>query len=224
MSKDWPETETVFNGAGDGRLARLLLVVAHPVDWVECCACTVLRLTERGVIVEVLAVTSGELETHASLVKVRADRVEIESCASAFAEHMGVSRMVFLGQREMDISEATLTLALVAEIRAYRPDVVATFDPTAVPLQHPDHRLVGRLVLDSLWPRASSELLHPELGPPHNTREAWLFGSPAPDLFVKVDPDLRSRVVAAVRRSGMRGADAVPEMEENFAQISFRYE
>jgi LmbE family N-acetylglucosaminyl deacetylase len=87
-------------------------------------------------------------------------------------------------------AEAELRDALVERIRAERPDVVVAPDPTPMLRQHPDQRRVARCALDAAWPYAGAG------GP----KEAWVYGGPAPDLFV----------------------DRADGGEERFAQVDFR--
>jgi hypothetical protein len=66
----------------------------------------------------------------------------------------------------------------VDRIVAERPDVVIAPDPTPMLRQHPDQRRVARCAVDAAWPYAGAA------GP----KEAWVYGGPAPDLFVDL-PD-----------------------------------
>jgi LmbE family N-acetylglucosaminyl deacetylase len=98
--------------------------------------------------------------------------------------------------------------------------------------QHPDHRVVGRVALDAAWPCARDPLTYPDMGPPHETAEAWLFGGPAGarvDLTVDVGEVLDTKIEArlehrsqtpdpaALRRRWRRIA-----RDERFAQVDLR--
>ena len=96
-----------------------------------------------------------------------------------------------------------MTQAIVREVRRLQPQVVITSDPTPTLRQHRDHRLLGRNTLDVAWPIAGTAIL-PELGPPHETREAWLYGGPAPDLFVSLSATVRDRLASSACRPPTR--------------------
>jgi LmbE family N-acetylglucosaminyl deacetylase len=92
---------------------------------------------------------------------------------------------------------------LVAWIRRWRPEIVFTHDPeNPLPpyLSHRDHRVVGRVVLDALYPLARDPLNFPEFLAqgltPHVVREAWLFASSAADVYVDVSAGFERKLAA----------------------------
>jgi LmbE family N-acetylglucosaminyl deacetylase len=129
----------------------------------------------------VIATTAGELARHCSgtlsVLRERGVHVAVVDVTSGFGP------LALPGEDE-------LRGLLVERIRAERPDVVVAPDPTPMLRQHPDQRRVARCALDAAWPYAGSA------GP----KEAWVYGGPAPDLFV----------------------DAPDGHEERFAQVDFR--
>src|SRR5262249_10087384 len=79
------------------------------------------------------------------------------------------------------------------------PDGRPSCDPAPAHREHPDHRVVGRVALDAAWPCARDPLTYPEMGPPHETAEAWLFGSTRgtrADLRVDVREVLELKIAA----------------------------
>jgi LmbE family N-acetylglucosaminyl deacetylase len=180
----------LFSGPADRRIKRVLCAVAHPDDIDFFCAGTVALLTRRGVQADFVLATSGDKGSRDTRVAgpELAGRRESEQLASA--ARLGAGRVEFLRFRDAELVESLeLRAALVREIRRVRPDVLFTFDPTPAYRQHPDHRVVGRVALDAAWPCARDPLSYPEAGPPHETAEAWLFGSPpgAPEPGLAVD-------------------------------------
>ncbi len=121
---------------------------------------------------------------------------------------------------------------LVREIRRSRPDLLLTFDPTPGYRQHPDHRVIGRVALDAAWPCARDPLTYPEMGPPHETAEAWLFGGPPGarvDLRIDVGELLDAKIDARLEHRSQTGDPAVLRRrwrrvgrEERFAQVDLR--
>lgn len=195
----WREYDTIFNGVQDGRIERVLVVLAHPADIVEC-AGTVGALRRRGVSVDLVFVTAGDRR-----VERTAGGVEMAPAAFAAREasRLGAQSLRILGHRELEVFESfELRRELVREIRGSRPDVVISWDPTPGLRQHPDHRVVGRMVVDAAWPCAASALIHEDAGAPHDVREAWLLGSPSPDLFLDAGGDREERYAQIDLRAG----------------------
>jgi LmbE family N-acetylglucosaminyl deacetylase len=222
-----------FSGPLDPAIKRALCIVAHPDDVDFFCAGSVLQMTRRGVLVDFVLATSGDKGsrdgdvTGADLAATR----EREQIAST--EVLGGGRVEFLRQRDAELVD-TLELRglLVKEIRRTRPDVLFTFDPTPGYRQHPDHRVIGRVALDAAWPCARDPLTYPEMGPPHETAEAWLFGSPRgtrQDLKVDVRDVLDEKIAARLEHRSQTGDEAALRRrwrriggEERFVQVDLR--
>jgi LmbE family N-acetylglucosaminyl deacetylase len=92
--------------------------------------------------------------------------------------------------------------------------VVVTVDPTPVLRQHPDHRAVARASMDAAWPYAGADGAYPEHGAPAHPKEAWVYAGPAPDMFVRFEGAVQSRLAE------LNGSHA--PTEEKFAQIDLR--
>lgn len=206
--------------------------MAHPDDIEFFCGGTVLLLTDRGVVVDFVLVTSGDKGTReASLTSAALVALREEEQRRA-AVVLGVSSEVrFLRQPDAEVVDSLeLRAALVREIRLSRPDVLLTFDPTPGYRQHPDHRVVGRVALDAAWPCARDRLSFPtrDLGP-HETAEAWCFSGPDPDLVVDVSSVLDRKIGARLEhRSQTRWPPALRSRwqgtanPERFKQVDLR--
>ncbi len=189
-----------------------------------------LQLTRRGVTVDFVLATSGDKGTvDPSLTSEDLAAVR-ESEQLASAERLGAGRVSFLRHRDAELTESLdLRGELVREIRASLPDLILTFDPTPGYRQHPDHRVIGRVVLDAAWPCARDRLSYPEMGPPHKTAEAWLFASPNPNLEVDVADELETKIAARLEHrsqtaspSGLRARWRRFAGVERFTQVDLR--
>lgn len=170
-------------------------------------------MTRRGVTVDFVLATSGDKGTREPGLSGAqlAARREQEQLASA--RLLGAERVEFLGERDAELFDSLeLRGALVRQIRRSRPDLLLTFDPTPGYRQHPDHRVVGRVALDAAWPCARDPLSFPEAGAPHETDEAWLFGSPPtappPDLEVDVGEVLELKIAARLEHVSQTSSPA----------------
>jgi LmbE family N-acetylglucosaminyl deacetylase len=224
----------LFSGPADRRIRRALCIVAHPDDIDFFCAGTVVLMTQRGVMVDFVLASSGDKGTREPGLSGAqlAARREQEQLASA--RLLGAERVEFLGGRDAELLESLeLRGALVREIRRSRPDLLLTFDPTPGYRQHPDHRVVGRVALDAAWPCARDPLSFPEAGSPHETAEAWVFGSPPsappPDLEVDVREVLELKIAARLEHvsqtssaARLRAGWRRTATTERFIQIDLR--
>jgi LmbE family N-acetylglucosaminyl deacetylase len=204
--------------------------VAHPDDVEFYCAGTVLLLTGRGGTVDLVLATSGDKGTDDPSVTgpELAARREAEQIAAA--EVLGIERVEFLRHRDAGLVESLeLRGEFVREIRRSRPDLLISFEPTGGYRYHPDHRVVGRMALDAAWPCARDRLTYPDMGEPHSTAEAWLFGGTAPTLRVDVSAVLEQKIDARLRPASQSGNPAALRRrwrhiaaEERFIQVDLR--
>ncbi|MER7368762.1 PIG-L deacetylase family protein [Nonomuraea wenchangensis] len=135
---------------GDWR--RALAIVAHPDDLEYGCASAVAVWTDAGREVAYVMVSSGEagIDTldpaESGPVREREER--------AGAAVVGVREVEFLGHRDGVIEYGVaLRRDLAAAIRRHRPELVITLNPDdtwgGTYWNTPDHRAVGRAVLDA---------------------------------------------------------------------------
>lgn len=222
-----------FSGPGDRRIKRALCVVAHPDDTEFFTGGTVLLMADRGVEVDLVLATSGDKGTRDPTVAGEDLAAWREAEQLEAAAELGIRQVEFLRGRDAEVVDSLeLRGAFVREIRRSRPDVLMTFDPTPGYRQHPDHRVVGRVAMDAAWPCARDPLTYPEMGEPHETAEAWLFGGPAGsrvdlaiDVSAVLDRKIRSRLLHRSQTSNpaqVRARWRRVGGEERFVQVDLR--
>ncbi len=124
----------------------------------------------------------------------------------AAASIVGVEEVVFLGFADGELQNGPpLRRALVEVIRRFRPDVILCQDPANRTFEnayvsHADHRAAGEAAFDAVYPAAGSRRFFPEmisLGlKPHKVREAFFFGTHAPNLWVDITPVIDIKIRA----------------------------
>lgn len=150
---------------------RLLLIFAHPDDEAVFAGGTACRTVAEGGRVALCTATLGDrgkvghppVCEAADLSRVRRDEL-LDA-----ARILGVSTLRVLGYPDRGLSTApadTVRRQLVEVIRAFRPQVVVTFDPNGSNL-HPDHVAISRFAGDAVA-AASDARWFPDCGP------AWL--------------------------------------------------
>ena len=147
---------------------RVLVVAAHPDDIEFGAAGTVARWVGEGAEVHYLVMTRGDKGSDdpkadpAAIGRVR------EAEQRAAAAEIGVTGVEFLEEPDGQV-EPSLRLRerVTFAIRSFRPEVVMTHDPTVVFVNnewvnHPDHRAVGQVTVDAVYPTARDPLNFPE--------------------------------------------------------------
>lgn len=184
--------------------ARILAIAAHPDDIESWCAGTLARAIDAGSDVRLVLVTSGDKGTSdpaATLAVVAAQR-EVEARVAAAV--LGITAVEFLRYPDGEVEDTRLLRRdLVTWIRRWRPDVIFTHDPEhPLPpyVSHRDHRVVGRAVLDAVYPLARDPLNFPELLvqglAPHVVREVWLFASDMAEMYVDITAGFARKIAA----------------------------
>jgi LmbE family N-acetylglucosaminyl deacetylase len=185
---------------------RALAIVAHPDDLEYGAAAAVAEWTAAGKQVRYLLATRGEagidgLEP-AECARVR----EAEQRASARA--VGVTDVRFLDHRDGVVEEGVpLRRDIAAAVRAVRPELVLTLNHRETwggsSWNTPDHRAVGRAVLDAVGD-AGNRWIFPEqlaedgLEPWNGVRRIAVAGSPQPTHAVPVGEESVRRAVASL--------------------------
>ncbi|MEU9110330.1 PIG-L deacetylase family protein [Streptomyces sp. NPDC048483] len=182
---------------------RALAIVAHPDDLEYGAAAAVAEWTAAGREVTYLLVTRGEAGIDGLAPAVCAAIREGEQRAGA--AHVGVRTVEFLdGHRDGVIKGGTaLRRDLSAAIRRHRPELLITLNHHdtwgGVRWNTPDHRVVGRAVLDAA-DDAGNRWIFPELkdgqglAPWTGVRWVAVAGSPYPTHAAEVGPGIARAV------------------------------
>jgi LmbE family N-acetylglucosaminyl deacetylase len=160
----------------------LMVITAHPDDAEFGAAGTVAQWAQAGKSVVYVVCTNGDKGTSdrtltpEKLIPIR-QKEQREACAV-----LGVGDVVFLGYEDQALEETpAFRKHLVEMIRTYRPHTVITLDPYRKYLWHRDHRIVGQVVMDAVFPFARDHMAYPDLLDrglePHKVREVLFFGT-----------------------------------------------
>jgi LmbE family N-acetylglucosaminyl deacetylase len=185
---------------------RVLVVAAHPDDIEFGAAGTVARWVGEGAQVRYLLFTNGDKGSDdPGTDPVSLGRLREQEQRSAAAE-IGVSGVEFLAEPDGQL-EANLRLRerVTFAIRSFRPEVVMTHDPTVVFVNnewvnHPDHRAVGQVTVDAVFPTARDPLNFPEhiqggIGP-WKVAELFLWSTNEANQIVDIGGTLERKIAA----------------------------
>jgi LmbE family N-acetylglucosaminyl deacetylase len=143
---------------------RVLVVAAHPDDIEFGAAGTVARWIDEGARVHYLLMTRGERGSDDPTSDPAQLAVLREREQRAAAAEIGVDGVDFLDEPDGQM-EPSLRLRerVTYAVRRLRPEVVMSHDPTVLFvnnewINHPDHRAVGQVTVDAVFPTARDPL------------------------------------------------------------------
>jgi LmbE family N-acetylglucosaminyl deacetylase len=160
----------------------IMVISAHPDDAEFGVAGTVARWVHEGKSVVYVVCTSGEKGTTDRSLKPDRLAAIREREQMAAAEVLGVRAVVFLRYPDQGLDDSPeFRKHIVRLVRQHRPETVVTSDPYRRYLWHRDHRIVGQVVLDALFPYARDHMAYPDLIDeglePHKTARALLWAA-----------------------------------------------
>ncbi len=191
----------------DDRPARLMVIVAHPDDADFGPAATIARWTRGGTAAHLVCCTSGD----AGADDARTDPLELarirEREQRAAAAHVGYEAVTFLHRPDGALAnDLALREQLVRLIRTFKPDAVATFDPTILIhadgyVQHTDHREAAMAAVDAVYPAARNAMSFPHLViheglEPHSVARLYLFWTDKATAWVDVSDTMDVKIAA----------------------------
>jgi LmbE family N-acetylglucosaminyl deacetylase len=197
---------------------RAMVIFAHPDDAEIGSGGVVARWVAAGCEVTYVLCTNGSAGTGDRSLSAEQLAAKRAAEQTAAADFMGVRNVVMLGYPDGGLEDTReLRGDIVRAIRKYRPHSVFAHDPYRIKgFQHRDHRMVGIVTTDAVYPFARDHLHFPEqiTGEglePHRVRELWYWGADDPDVIVDVTASIDRQVAALIRHeSQMPGLSVRP--------------
>ncbi len=209
------------------KAVHLMVVSPHPHDSEWAISGTVARWTREGKDVVYVVCADGSTGTldpnmkPEELVKIR-EQEQLEA-----AKILRVKEVVFLRYPDMGLEDTPeFRKDLVRQIRKFRPEIVATFDPFYRYMLNRDHRITATVTVDAVWPSAGVPYIFPELLKeglqPHMVHEMWLWGSERPNYHRDIS-DVWDIKMEAFRAPKSQVGDPVnPELAGFLLQMAQR--
>lgn len=190
---------------------RVLVVAAHPDDIEFGAAGTVARWVHEGAAVRYLVVTRGDKGSDDPMTDPAALATMREREQRAAAATIGVAGVDFLDEPDGQVQPSLdLRERITRAIRSFRPEIVMTHDPTVLFVNnewvnHPDHRAVGQVTVDAVFPTARDPLNfreHLEIGlQPWKVAELFLWSTNEANQLVDVGDCLEAKIAALSRHA-----------------------
>jgi LmbE family N-acetylglucosaminyl deacetylase len=180
-----------------------MVITAHPDDSEFGAGGTVAKLVREGCEVVYVIVTNGNKgSSDRSMTPERLARIRQEEQRNA-ARTLGVEHVAFLGYEDGEVEDTrALRRDVSREIRRWRPDLVIAQNPNRtynLGASHRDHRVVGGVALDCVYPLARDHMAFPELLPefePHKVREVHVMQWENPQLVVDIGDTIDLKIKA----------------------------
>ena len=187
------------------KIDRVMVITAHPDDSEFGAGGTVAGFVKDGREVAYCIVTNGNKgSSDRAMTPERLATVRAEEQRNA-ARVLGVERVSFLGYPDGEVEDTRdLRRDVSREIRRFRPDLVICQNPNRtynLGASHRDHRTVGGVVLDCVYPLARDHMAFPELLPefaPHKVREVYVMQWNEPHVVSDISDvmDLKLKALA----------------------------
>jgi len=200
--------------------ARALAVAPHPDDCEGGCGGTLSKwIQESGTEGLVVLCTNGDKGTsnrEMSPARLAAIREQEQQEA---ADVMG-AKVVFLSHPDGGLEDNMLFRSqLVREFRRHKPEIILCIDPyRSVSHTHRDHRMSGQVAIDAAFtyawnPRHFPEQITEEGLEPYRVKEAYLWGSESPDVFVDITDFLDLKAESLSRHVSQMSSNPVERAE-----------
>jgi LmbE family N-acetylglucosaminyl deacetylase len=199
--------------------ADVVVVTPHPDDAEFGVAGTVARWVKKAKQVVYVVCTNGNKGTRdpGLTPEVLADIRQNEQRAAA--EILGVREVVFLGYPDQGLEDTPeFRKQIVRMIRLYRPQTVVTADPYRRYIWHRDHRIVGQVTIDAVFPYARDHLAYPDLLEeglqPHKVREMLFWASEDINYVSNITETFNLKLQALRCHKSQVQALKVPNLED----------
>ena len=204
--------------------AYLMAVTPHPGDTEFGIGGMVARWTREGKKVVYVICTNGDKGTSITTFKPQELVAIREKEQMAAARVLNVSEVIFLRHPDLGL-EGTPGLGkeILGLILKYRPEIVATCDPSQRYLSNPDHRVTGRSVLDAVWPYAMALNAYPELrgnGERHRVNEILLWQPTEPNYYCDISDTFDTKFAAFSCHKTQAGDPVLPEFARRFKETA----
>lgn len=204
-----------LNEQGLPPVKRAMVIMAHPDDPEFFVGGTIAKLAAQGAAVQVLLVTDGSkgsddrrLSTR-DLIRLRRDEQREAT------RRLGGTEVVFFDYPDGELRhEPNVVRDVVREIRRFQPELVLTNDPQRFYyesgyINHTDHRTIGVIALDAIFPAARNFRYFPALleegFEPWYVREVWLSAPYEANHEVNTDDVAETRMNAILAHTSQVG-------------------
>jgi LmbE family N-acetylglucosaminyl deacetylase len=209
--------------------ADVLVLTAHPDDSEFGAAGSVARWTDEGRQVVYAICTNGEKGTSDRTLQPEQLAIIRRKEQQAAAAVLKVREVIFLGYPDQELDDTPeLRKQVVRLIRTYRPKTLVTSDPYRRYLWHRDHRIIGQVAMDAVFPYARDHLAYPDLLAeglePHKVAEILFWAADDINYRIDITATFERKVEAlrchASQLKGFRSSDPVGWLKDRCREMA----
>lgn len=197
----------------------------HPIDTEWGMGGTVARWTREGKDVVYVVCTNGDKGSSDPDMKPEELARIREQEQLAAAKVLGVKEVIFLRHPDLGL-EYTLDLRkkILRLILEYRPEIVATCDPYQRYISNRDHRILGRIVLDAVWPCAQAPNTYRDLLEQglklHKVKEVLMWQTQEPNCRYDITDTFDTKMAAFRCHKSQIGDPVEPEFANRILETA----
>ena len=134
--------------------------------------------------------------------------------------------MIFLRHSDQGLEdEPSFRKEILRLILTYRPEVVATCDPSNPPyISNRDHRVCGRVVMDAVWPTAQAPNTYRDLLAQglklHRVKEMLLWAAGAPNVRYDISDTFEMKMKACRIHQSQIGPQGNPDFDARLVETA----
>jgi LmbE family N-acetylglucosaminyl deacetylase len=198
--------------------AEVLVVAAHPDDAELGAGGAVALWTRQGRRVVYIICTNGDKGADDRTIRPEDLAAMREREQQSAAAALGVSEVVFLRYPDQGLEDTpAFRKHIVQLIRTYRPFTVVTSDPYRRYIMHRDHRIVGQVCLDAVYPFARDALAYPDLISqglePHKVSEMLFWFPESSNYRVDITATFAAKTAALKCHQSQISGFGAPDVE-----------
>jgi len=203
----------------------MLAFAPHPLDTEMGIGGTVASWTKEGKDVVCVVCTNGDKGSSDPAMKPEKLAKIREREQLAAAKLLGVREVIFLRHPDLGLEDTPeFRKEILRLILEYRPEVVATCDPYQRYLSNRDHRVLGRVVMDAVWPYAQAPNTYPDLLEQgfklHKVKEVLLWQTEEPNYRCDITKTYDIKLVALCCHKSQIGDPVETTFVESLMEFS----
>jgi LmbE family N-acetylglucosaminyl deacetylase len=211
---------------------KILIILAHPDDPEFFCGGAINRWVLDGNEVVYCLFTRGDKGSSNPKTDIKQLMLLRVIEQNNAAKVLGVSEVIFLDYLDGELIPTLDTRkSAVKVIRKVRPDIIITGDPNNLfprpgRINHPDHRAMGQIVIDAIFPSVGNPHYFPELISegllPHKVKELWLSNPIIPDIYLDVTQNWDLKIKAILEHNSQidNKEEVINRMKSRFSPES----
>ncbi len=205
--------------------ADAMVVIPHPDDAEFEVGGTAARWIKEGKRVIYVVCTNGDKGTGDRSITPKQLAAVREAEQRDAAQLLGVHEVIFLRYPDQVLDDTpAFRKDIVRMIRMHRPDILVTSDPYHRYIYHRDHRIVGQVSLDAVYPYARDHLAYPDLMAeglePHKVKKMLFWASDDINLRSDITDTFDSKIAALRCHKSQMSMYPAPLLEDYLKERS----